>query len=160
MVKNTPKCYNSKVDGKQPSVQDRVYSTQAVSTACTTGFHPSIAIKQVGNFLEDKGFSNPQVGRVYSPEGSSPTTDCMGGGGREPKILEPQYRIRKLTPREVFRLMDVSEKDIDTIQASGVSNTQQYKMAGNSIVVNVLYHIFRTMFVDTANPNKQLTIFD
>lgn len=69
------------------------------------------------------------------------------------------YRIRKLTPRECFRLMGVSEKDIDNIQKSGISKTQQYKMAGNSIVVDVLYHIFRKMFVDTKDENKQLSLF-
>lgn len=53
--------------------------------------------------------------------------------------LTTNYRIRKLTPRECFRLMGVSEKDIDNIQKSGISKTQQYKMAGNSIVVDVLY---------------------
>ena len=55
--------------------------------------------------------------------------------------------VRKLTERECFRLMGVDEKDIDTIAASGVSRTNQYKMAGNSIVVDVLYHIFRTAFI-------------
>ena len=70
------------------------------------------------------------------------------------------YRIRKLTPRECFRLMGVSEKDIDNIQKSGISKTQQYKMAGNSIVVDVLYHIFRKMFVDKKDENKQLSLFD
>lgn len=53
------------------------------------------------------------------------------------------FRIRKLTVREVFRLMDVDDSDIDKLMAAGISNTQLYKMAGNSIVVNVLYHIFR-----------------
>lgn len=69
------------------------------------------------------------------------------------------YCIRKLTPRECFRLMGVSEEDIDKIQSSGISNTQQYKMAGNSIVVDVLYHIFRKMFVDKKDENKQLSLF-
>lgn len=69
------------------------------------------------------------------------------------------YRIRKLTPRECFRLMGVSEKDIDNIQKSGIRKTQQYKMAGNSIVVDVLYHIFRKMFVDKKDENKQLSLF-
>lgn len=59
-----------------------------------------------------------------------------------------QERIRKLTPREYFRLMGVDEADIDKIQASGISNSQQYKMAGNSIVVDVLYHIFRQAFCE------------
>lgn len=58
------------------------------------------------------------------------------------------YRIRKLTPRECFRLMGVTETDIDKIQQSGVSNSQQYKMAGNSIVVDVMYYIFKNMFAN------------
>lgn len=69
------------------------------------------------------------------------------------------YRIRKLTPRECFRLMGVSEKDIDNIQKSGISKTQQYKMAGNSIVVDVLYYIFKKMFVDKSCEDAQLSIF-
>ena len=55
------------------------------------------------------------------------------------------FRIRKLTPREALRLMDVSETDIDII-LSQVSDTQAYKLAGNSIVVNVLVEIFRKLF--------------
>lgn len=69
------------------------------------------------------------------------------------------YRIRKLTPRECFRLMGVSEKDIDNIQKSGISKTQQYKMAGNSIVVDVLYYIFKKMFVDKSCEDAQLSLF-
>lgn len=53
--------------------------------------------------------------------------------------------IRKLTPREALRLMDVSESDIDII-TSTVSNTQAYKLAGNSIVVSVLVEIFKNLF--------------
>lgn len=60
-----------------------------------------------------------------------------------------RFAIRKLTPRECFRLMGVDEENIDKIQAAGISNSQQYKLAGNSIVVDVLYHIFRKMFIET-----------
>ena len=56
------------------------------------------------------------------------------------------YRIRKLTPRECFRLMGVNDEDINKIADSGVSESQQYKMAGNSIVVQVLEGIFTQMF--------------
>ena len=69
------------------------------------------------------------------------------------------YRIRKLTPRECFRLMGVTEADIDKIQQRGVSQSQQYKMSGNSIVVDVLEHIFRKMFVDTGQESQQLSLF-
>jgi DNA (cytosine-5)-methyltransferase 1 len=74
-----------------------------------------------------------------------------------------KFRIRKLTPKECFRLMGVDDKDIDKIQAAGVSNSGQYKLAGNSIVVDVLYHIFRKMFIETdVDKNKepqQLSLF-
>ena len=55
--------------------------------------------------------------------------------------------VRKLTERECFRLMGVDDAHIDTIASCGVSRSAQYKMAGNSIVVDVLYHIFRTAFI-------------
>lgn len=75
-----------------------------------------------------------------------------------------KFRIRKLTPRECFRLMGVDDKDIDKMQAAGISQSGQYKLAGNSIVVDVLFHIFRRMFIDTEEPDfdgnpTQLTLF-
>ena len=63
-------------------------------------------------------------------------------------VVETTYRIRKLTPRECFRLMGMRDDDIDKIQAASISNTQQYKMAGNSIVVNVLEEIFKNLFME------------
>ena len=72
---------------------------------------------------------------------------------------EPSYRIRKLTPRECFRLMGVTEENIDKIQQSGVSQSQQYKMAGNSIVVDCLFHLFRKMFTETENESNQMLLF-
>ena len=82
-----------------------------------------------------------------------------GGGNTDSYVVETGYRIRKLTERECFRLMDVDDADIDKIQAAGISKSQQYKLAGNSIVTNVLFHIFRKLFVDKENENKQLTLF-
>ena len=82
-----------------------------------------------------------------------------------PELEGKKFRIRKLTPREVWRLMDVDDKDIDLVFASGLSNSSLYKLAGNSIVVNVLFHIFRKMFiepepdVDKNNDGTQLTLF-
>ena len=65
-------------------------------------------------------------------------------------VSTPQgIRIRRLTERELYRLMDVDEKDIDTLLAAPIPRTQHAKLAGNSIVVACLYHIFRNLFVDT-----------
>lgn len=80
-------------------------------------------------------------------------------GTDEVKESETRYRIRKLTERECFRLMGVDDSDIDKIQASGVSRSAQYKLAGNSIVVDVLYEIFRKSFVEPGNESRQLTLF-
>jgi DNA (cytosine-5)-methyltransferase 1 len=68
------------------------------------------------------------------------------------------FRIRKLTPTECFRLMDVNEDYIDKLLNSGISNSQLYKLAGNSIVVSCLYHIFRKLFIETKNDSKQLEL--
>ena len=76
-----------------------------------------------------------------------------------PELAGKRIRIRKLTPRECFRLMGVDDQDIDKIQASGVSQSAQYKLAGNSIVVDVLYHLFRKMFVETDSEQEQLSLF-
>lgn len=100
-----------------------------------------------------------------------------------------KFRIRKLTPRECFRLMGVDDADIDKIQAYpyesliehpayskaerfagitekekraamklSISDSAQYKLAGNSIVVDVLYHIFRKMFIETGRDHTDKEI--
>ena len=88
---------------------------------------------------------NPQAGRVYNIQGISPAMDTCQGGNRMPKITE-QYRIRKLTPRECWRLMGFTDEEFNVAQASGISNSQLYKQAGNSIVVDVLVGIFKSLF--------------
>ena len=60
--------------------------------------------------------------------------------------IEDEIKIRKLTPKECWRLMGFDDKDFDNAQALGVSDTQLYKQAGNSIVTNVLYYIFKNLF--------------
>ena len=70
-----------------------------------------------------------------------------------------RYRVRKLTPKECFRLMDVSDEDIKKMESSGVAKTNLYKLAGNSIVVACMFHIFRKLFVERGNENPQLELF-
>lgn len=67
--------------------------------------------------------------------------------------------IRKLTEKEAFSLMGVNDESIEKIANSGISRSAQYKLAGNSIVVDVLFHIFRKMFIETDNESQQLTLF-
>ena len=62
-------------------------------------------------------------------------------------LEKPQYRIRKLTPRECGRLMGVSDEDIDKMAAVN-SNTQLYKQFGNSIVVDVMCAMFKNLNIN------------
>ena len=119
---------------------------------------------------KDNYLVEPRIDNLgsYKPNGYNGSC-AIGEGGIAPTVREnhgevtavmhPKYRIRKLTPRECFRLMDVDDADIDKIQGAGICNSQQYKLAGNSIVVNVLYHIFRKMFVEQGNEEQQLKLF-
>ena len=235
------------------------------------GVVESNSVKQIGNISNSNfSWSNPQTGRIYSPDGISPTLNTCGGGQREPKIVSigninpsgrgmngnifssdglaptvttnkgegskvlipkatkqgyieceiggvadlsypnsktrrgrvqdgghisptitatetgickiekadgcytqtsPSFtraplkdlsrtlkanihdagvydgiRIRKLTPRECFRLMGFSDQDFDTVSNVGISKSQLYKQAGNSIVVDVLYYIYVELY--------------
>ena len=151
-------------------------------------------VKQVGNLIDTESFGgNPHRGRVYDIRGISPCLNCMGGGGREPKIrikeatsqgyaeaeigdsvnlshpnsktrrgrvgkqiantlltgesqgvVEPDFRIRKLTPRECWRLQGFPDWAFDKAQEVN-SNSQLYKQAGNSVTVNVIEVIAREL---------------
>lgn len=192
-------------------------------------------VKQIGTISKCEGnWKNPQVGRIYSTDGCSPTLNTCGGGSHEPKIvqlgnvnpsgkgmngnvfdenglaptlttnkgegnkiairqatkkgyiecelggvadlsypesktrrdrvqengqicptitatetgvcrIESPVRIRKLTPKECFRLMGFSDENFEAAEKM-VSNSQLYKQAGNSIVVDVLYYILVELY--------------
>ena len=70
-----------------------------------------------------------------------------------------RYRIRKLTPTECFRLMDVDDSDIEKMKRAGIAKTNLYKLAGNSICVAPMYHIFRKLFIEKGCENQQLELF-
>lgn len=195
-----PVCLNSKggrggIDGLQPSLQDRVYSTKAISPAVTTSFMP--------NFLEEErneknySYNNKELEGICT---KGKTIDIastilagyertnMTGFNADNGVLEvikeynrtakhqqdliqhqndvcraipagthgstphltktvvchSPFRIRKLTPKECWRLMGFTDEDFHKAEAVN-SNTQLYKQAGNSIVKDVLMAIFKQM---------------
>ena len=98
--------------------------------------------------------------RVYSNNGIMATLqsrDCRG----PKKILVKDgysYRVRKLTPLECWRLMSFSDEDYYKAKNIGISNSQLYKQAGNSIVVKVLEGIFENLFLNKSKENEIKTI--
>lgn len=129
-------------------------------TLCSTDYkHPKlVCVGMLNDSIYKKKFKCCR--KVYAPVGLAPTQTTGMGGGITTKILTDKKRIRKITPRESFRLMDVDDVYFDKLLNAGLSNTQLYKLAGNSIVVNVLTEIFRKMFIQTkANINEQMNLF-
>lgn len=108
------------------------------------------SVKQIGNFVKTKSFGgNPQRGRVYDQKGVSPTLNTMQGGGLQPHILVEQKddnndiwyhgkAIRRLKPLECWRLQGFSDEAFYKAKNAGVSNSQLYKQAGNSVTVPVI----------------------
>lgn len=87
--------------------------------------------------------SKPRRGRVQENGNVCPTLTAAETGVCR---IESPIRIRKLTPKECFRLMGFSDRDFEAA-AKVVSNSQLYKQAGNSIVSDVLYYILRELYV-------------
>lgn len=87
--------------------------------------------------------SKTRRGRVQDNGNISPTITATETGICR---IESPIRIRKLTPKECFRLMGFSDENFDAAQKVGISNSQLYKQAGNSIVVDVLYYIYVELY--------------
>lgn len=94
--------------------------------------------------LEREGWHN-KAKEVLNTDGISTCIHTQSNNLLQ-KIKEPSLRIRKLTPLECWRLMGFDDEDFYKARDAGISNTQLYKQAGNSIVVNVLEKIFINLF--------------
>lgn len=131
-------------------MENRIYSTEGISTAITTCFMPNITegghkSMIIGRIKSIKG--NDELKRVHSVDHPSPTITAKQGGNHEPKILEDnkmekKLRIRKLTEGECIRLMGFEKKDTDAMREAGLSKSIIYHSAGDSIVTTCLVGIF------------------
>lgn len=100
---------------------------------------------------------NEQVRRVYGENGISPTLNTMQGGNRQPKILESRTKVRKLTPKECWRLMGFRDLDFDLASAIGVADSHLYKQAGNSIITNCVRLLAEHIYKAQYNNNYECT---
>ena len=165
LLEEKPECINLYDEqGKETSFQDRVYKTDKISPAITTSFRPNYAVEHNDTDSEKikikqatkQGYIECKAGGVADfsyPESKLRRGRVQGGGDVSPTLtssnlgvckVESCYRIRKLTPKECWRLMGFSDEDFEKA-AKVNSNTQLYKQAGNSIVKDVLMAIFRQM---------------
>lgn len=141
-----------KVGNINPSgkgMNGNVFNENGLAPTVTTNKGEGNKILQVAQIYPNSG--NPQAGRIYDANGISPSMDTCSGGNRMPKVLGATgvtngLAIRKLTPKECFRLMGFSDDEFERAQNAGISNSQLYKQAGNSIVVDVLYYIYIELY--------------
>lgn len=89
-------------------------------------FMKNIRRERVGKMVSQTLLSKGSMGVVVVPSGIS--------------------NVRKMTPKEYFRVMGFDDADVDLLVRNGISNSQLYKMAGNSIVVNMLEFLFCQIF--------------
>ena len=89
---------------------------------------------------------------------SNPEANCSALTASDykspPKTMQ-NYRIRKLTPRTCWRLMGFSDEEFQRAVDAGISNSQLYKQAGNSIVTDVLYHMFYNLLIERPEKKTQ-----
>lgn len=129
--------------GSKGKIQKEICDTLQAAMGCGGGNIP-IIVNRIGGIF-DTETSKHQAGSIYDKNGLSPSLDTMQGGYRQP-MIESSEKIRKITPLECWRLMGFDDKDFYKAKNSGISNSQLYKQAGNSIVVKVLEKIFLNLF--------------
>lgn len=128
----------------------RVYSDDGISPTLNTmqggGREPKVMVKEA----TEKGYDIATVGDSINISQPNSTTrrGRVGHGvantlvtGSEQATLTSEYRIRKLTPRECWRLQAFPDEIFDKAQQAGLSDSQLYKQAGNSVTVNVIEYI-------------------
>ena len=155
-----PKCVKVKQIGQYNtstrinSSRYRVYDIEGIAPSLTTcgggNLEPHIKIKnstkkgyleaKVGDGV-DLSYPDSKTRRGRVQKGLSQTLVCSDNRG----VVTDDFKIRKLTPLEYWRLMGIDDEDFYKAQKVN-SNSQLYKQAGNAIVVDVLEEIFKNLF--------------
>lgn len=129
----------------------RVYDTQGLSPTLNTmqggDRQPKIVERVTAAAMRGRGPENTQQIELSDRDYSNALTTVQ----KDSLVAESSpFRIRKLTPLECWRLMGFDDDDFYKARNAGISNSQLYKQAGNSIVVNVLQAIFRQFNFEVA----------
>lgn len=108
--------------------------------------------RRIKEIISQNGGVMPDMIECYSGKeikDTAPTitTSCSRASGIESVcVKEKEYRIRKLTPSECFKLMGLTSEDCKKARALGVSDSSLYKEAGNGIVTNCVEMIFEHIY--------------
>lgn len=148
-----PKMYDGTNNGEVVTpVLERVDNGYKCLNATALGYD----IATIGDTIcFDQPSSKTRRGRVGHNLSQTLQVKCGQG------VVCYDYRIRKLTPTESFRLQGFTDKDVKVLIDNGLSDNRIYKLAGNSITVNVLEYIFKSLLRNEIQQSeKQLSVFD
>lgn len=133
-------------------------NNKGLTNAITTVSKDNMVQEQkfIANKYKDFIDKNGYIPELFNPWNKKELKDCSptqtancGSNSATSTVLKAEVneylRIRKLTPKECWRLMGWKDEQIDKVLASRISNTQMYKQAGNGIVINVLEEIFKKL---------------
>ena len=145
---NTEKGYLEAYEGDGVNISSRMkyqrgnVQKESIQTLTTSGGNDRgvVVDKLPGAYGRDFG----SKGKIQNKEYCDTLTASMGTGGGNVPIFQNNLRIRKLTPKECWRLMGFDDADFEKAEKVN-SNTQLYKQVGNSIVVNVLEAILNNL---------------
>lgn len=149
MPENTKKGYALAEEGDgvyidRPHQKRGVVQKEMIQTIKTSGSDVGVVVRAgaIRNRPDGNGVNKPNLELRKDDVTNALTTFDKDN---VVAINHPPLRIRKLTPKECFRLMGFDDEDHDKVERAGISNAQRYKMAGNSIVVNVVEKILKNI---------------
>lgn len=138
--------------GTQYYQQDRIYDNN-IAISVTTAFNPyylepeklTTKNKRLANMLDKIDVTKTQAIDIYNQSVHNEIHTIKANIDNGTTAISQNLRIRKLTPKECFRLMGVKDQDFERV-AKNQSNASLYHLAGDSIVVDVLMKIFKNLF--------------
>lgn len=136
---------NTCADGTAPALTIHLHKETVNDCTKLDRHSPALGLLEIG-------IGHNSISKKFEFDGfheDKPSPTLLATDYKAPKCWCDGVRIRKLTPKECWRLMDFTDEEFEAAESAGVSKTQLYKQAGNSIVVSCLAHIFRELLKDT-----------
>ena len=133
---------NACADGTAPALTAHLHKETVNDCTKLDRHSPALVVIEIG-------IGHNPISKKFEFDGFNENKPCptlLATDYKCPKCYSDGVRIRKLTPKECWRLMDFTDEEFEAAQNAGVSKTQLYKQAGNSIVVSVLAGIFNNLF--------------
>ena len=146
---------HQKRDVVQKGMIQTIKTSPDIGVVVTDEIKPKL-VGGIGDKKSNGGTQYYQQDRIYDSESITMAHPAnLTSGSYYYQVNTQPLRIRKLTPKECFRLMGFTDEDFSKAEQVPTSNAQLYKQAGNSIVVNVLEEILKELYINEKKTKRQ-----